>query len=91
MIEIDPEKELSGKYSNLASSENPSAGESGVFYRMPGVANIKIIQELKTIATARAVIAQSGTVAPLPEELLYGEYAIEIHPETGAIKSVSKK
>ena len=50
-----------------------------------------IIQELKTIATARAVIAQSGTVAPLPEELLYGEYAIEIHPETGAIKSVSKK
>ena len=91
MIEIEPEKDLTNKYSNLVASENPSAGESGVFYRMPGVVTIKIIQELKTIATARTVMAQSGTVAPFPEELLYGEFAIEIHPETGAIKSVSKK
>ena len=91
IIEIEPEKNLTDKYSGLIPSENPSAGESGVFYRMPGVASIKIIQELKTIATVRTLIAQSGAVAPIPEELLYGEFAIEIHPETGAIKSVSKK
>lgn len=91
MIEIETEKELTNKYSGLVSSANPTAGESGVYYRMPGVANIKIIQELKTVATARTVIAQKGTVAPVPEELLYGEYAVKFHPETGAIMSVSKK
>lgn len=91
MVEFKTEKALAQKYSAMATSENPNAGSSGVYYRMPGMATIKIIHELNTIATARATIAQFGPVAPLPEDLLYGDFAIEIHPETGAIKSVSKK
>jgi hypothetical protein len=55
------------------------------------VANVSIIYELNTIATARTVMAQFGQVAPVPEELLFGEYTIEFHPETGALKSVQKK
>jgi hypothetical protein len=90
-VKVEPEKNLAGKYSGLAKSDNPVAGESGVYYRMPGIATISVVYELKTIASARAVVAQLGAVAPVPEELLYGEYAVEIHPETGAIKSVSKK
>lgn len=91
MIKVEPESTLTKKYTGLAKSDNPSAGESGIYYRMPAVADIRIIYELKTIATARATVAQFGAIAPMPEELLYGDYAIKIHPETGAVQSVSKK
>ena len=91
LIEFEKENVLTKKYSDLAKSENPEAGKSGVFYQMPGLATIKIIYELQTIATSRTAIAQFGEIAPLPEDLLSGEYSVEIHPETGAIKSVSKK
>ncbi|HDR52050.1 MAG TPA: DUF4831 family protein [Mariniphaga anaerophila] len=90
-VRIEPERNLVLKYAGLAGSANPAAGESGIFYRMPAVANISLIYELNTIATARAVMAQFGQVAPVPEELLFGEYAIEFHPETGAVKSVYRK
>lgn len=91
MIKVDPVKDLTGKYTGLAKSDNPSAGKNGIYYRMPGVGTVNIIYELKTIATARTTIAQMGVVAPVPEELLYGEYSLEIHSETGAIKSIQKK
>ena len=91
MIKANPVEGLKGKYTALAASENPSAGESGVYYRMPGMANVEVIFELKTIASARVLLPQFGEVAPIPEELLYGEYSIEIHPQTGAVKSVSAK
>ena len=75
----------------MAKSDNSQAGESGVYYRLPAIANINIISDLSVISSARTAIAQFGVVAPIPEELLYGEYSVEIHPETGAIKSVSRK
>lgn len=91
MIEFEPVLELSEQYKQNISSDNPLAGKSGVYYRMPGVANIKITYELNTLATARATIAQFGSVAPVPEEILIGDYVIEFHPETGAIRSVTLK
>jgi hypothetical protein len=90
MIEFEEVDGLSQKYSANSSSDNPEAADKGVFYRMPGFAEVKIIHEMNVIASARVCIAQFGVVAPLPEDLLHGDYAIEIHPETGAIKSVSK-
>lgn len=90
-IEFEKSAGLSQKYTDNASSDNPSAGQKGVFYRMPGVATVKIIHDMNVIATARTTIAQFGVVAPLPEELLQGNYAVEIHAETGAIKSVTRK
>lgn len=91
MLKVVPVEELNQKYSATAVSENPAAGESGIFYRMPGLANLELNYELNTIATMRTVLAQFGEVAPLPEDLLTGEYAVKIHPETGAIQSVSGK
>ncbi len=91
MLKVTPNKELVGKYSGMTSSENPTAGESGVYYRLPGMAEIELIFELKTIASMNTAMAQFGAVAPLPEELLFGGYAIEIHPNTGAVKSITKK
>ncbi len=89
-IKTNPVEGLKQKFTTLASSENPSAGESGVYYRMPGMANVEVISELKTIASARVALPQFGEVAPIPEELLFGGYSIEIHPQTGAVKSVIK-
>jgi len=91
MIEFEREQSLTKKYAELAVSENPAAGESGVFYRLPGIATVKIIYELNTIATARATIAQFGEIASFPEDLLYDDISVEFHPETGAIKSITKK
>ncbi len=91
MLKVETDKSLLGKYAASAKSDNPAAGESGVYYRIPGMANVQLIYDMKTIASARTSLAQFGVVAPVPEELLYGEFSIEIHPETGAIKSVSKK
>ncbi len=91
MIEYEIEASLADKYTELAKSENPSAGESGVYYRMPGIATIKIIDQLKTVATARLPIAQFGVVVPLPENVVNGGYMVKYHSETGAIKSVYKR
>jgi len=91
MLKVEPLKELQQNYSTKVASQNPAAGESGVYYRMPGMANIELIYELKTIATMRTLLAQFGEVAPFPEDLLTGEYSMKIHPETGAIQSISRK
>ncbi len=90
-VRVEPEKGLVSKFSGLAASENPVAGESGIYYRMPAITNVNLIYELKTIATARTIMAQFGQAAPVPEELLFGDYSIEFHPETGAVKSVRRK
>ena len=90
-IEFDIDKELAQKYSGMVKSDNPAAGQRGVFYRIPGRATVKLINDMNVVATARLTIAQFGAVAPVPEELLFGEYSIEFNKETGAIQSVIKK
>ena len=91
ILKVEPEKSLIDKYSGLVKSDNPSAGESGIYYRMPATTTVSIIYELSNIASARIVLPQFGRTAPVPEDLLYGDYIIHIHPETGAIKSVVHK
>lgn len=90
MIEFDVEKELNQKYAEKAKSENPAAGESGVYYRIPGKATIRLIHDMNVISTGRATIAQFGTVAPVPESLLLGGHAIVFDPETGVISNILK-
>jgi len=90
MIEFDVEKELNQKYAEKAKSDNPAAGESGVFYRIPGKATIRLIHDMNVISTGRATIAQFGTVAPVPENLLQGSHAIIFDPETGVISNIVK-
>ena len=89
MIQMKTEEELQNKYAARASSENPFAGKKGVYYCMPAMGKVEIVFELKTIAAARLVFPQFGETAPLPERLLQGDYRIEIHPETGAVKKVA--
>jgi len=94
-----PKTDLSGKpvvvdvkkLDNLASAQeklNVKGGPGGVYYRIPGQAEIRMMNGMNLIAVTRATIAQFGTVAPLPESLLDGTYRVTFHPKTGAIKSV---
>lgn len=91
MAEIMVEKEQTDKLPELVKSENPKAGASGIYYRIPVTAVVNLLQEMKTIATTRMPLAQFGAVAPVPEELLTGSNSIFFYPETGAIKSIQKK
>jgi hypothetical protein len=85
MIDVEAEEVPS------ASSGTTTPGNAGLFYRQPGSGNVKLTKELSVIGTARLAIAQFGNVLPLSAELLNGSYSIEFHPETGALKSISKK
>jgi len=88
VIEVNKSENLASKQSSLSTSENPNAGKSGLFYRMPGMAEIRIVDGNNQLAGTRAPIAQFGTIAPVPEDLLDGSYALEFYTGTGAIKSI---
>jgi len=90
-IEITKSETLASKQNGLITSENPEAGKSGVFYRMPGLAEIRILDGGTQLAGARVSIAQFGATAPVPENLLDGNYQVEFYPTTGAIKSIVEK
>jgi len=88
IIDVSKTDELETQQKKQVNSQNPDAGKSGIYYRMPGKAEISLSNGVSTLATTRATIAQFGAVAPLPEEFLDGRHMIQFHPETGAIKSI---
>lgn len=88
-IDVSKIDELENQQKKQVASQNPEAGKSGIYYRMPGKAEITLSNGTSVLATTRATIAQFGVVAPFPESLLDGDYQIEFHAETGAIKSIS--
>jgi len=90
VIEVNKSENLASKQSGLSTSENPNAGKSGLFYRMPGMAEIRILDGSTQLAGARFPVAQFGTTAPVPEDLLDGTYRLEFYPTTGAIQSVQE-
>jgi hypothetical protein len=90
VIEVNKIENLTSKQSGLSTSENPNAGKSGVYYRMPGMAEIRILDGAVLLAGARLPIAQFGTTAPVPEDLLDGTYKLEFHTSSGAVKSILK-
>lgn len=83
------------KLDNLASAQAKAAtgtpSSSGVFYRMPGKAEIRILNGINLMAATRADIAQFGTTTFVPDELLDGNHRIVFHPKTGGIKSIQQK
>lgn len=91
VIEMVKADNLAAKQSSFTASDNPDAGKSGIFYRMPGLAEIRILDGSAELAGSRATIAQFGTVAPVPESFLDGDYKLEFFPATGAIKSITEK
>ncbi|HEY3372919.1 MAG TPA: DUF4831 family protein [Prolixibacteraceae bacterium] len=91
VIDVVKAEGLSTKQNGLSTSENPFAGKSGLYYRMPGMAEIRIMDGSNQLATSRAAIAQFGTTAPIPEDILDGNFKLEFFPNTGAVKSITEK
>ena len=91
VIEITKDDNLASKQNALNTSANPEAGKSGLYYRMPGMSEIRILDGSKQLAGARSPIAQFGTTAPIPEDLLDGSFILEFYPTTGAVKSITEK
>lgn len=90
LIEVIKSEILAATQTELSTSANPEAGKSGLYYRMPGMAEIRIMDGSTQLAGARSAIAQFGTTATVPENLLDGNYKLEFYPNTGAVKSIIK-
>lgn len=90
VIEMTKDDNLAAKQGSLSTSANPDAGRSGVYYRIPGMSEIRILDGSKQLGGARAPIAQFGTVAPVSEDMLDGSYKLEFYPTTGAVKSITE-
>ncbi|MGQ7870589.1 DUF4831 family protein [Sunxiuqinia sp. sy24] len=91
LVDMNKLDDLSSAQDKLKNSANVAAGQSGIYYRIPGKAEIKVLNGLNTMAVARTTVAQFGSVAPFPESLLNGSYKISFHPKTGALKNVLAK
>jgi len=85
-------KKLDGLAASQSKLKSPAAATSSeVFYRMPGKAELRLMNGVSLMAFTSLDIAQYGTVLAVPEELLDGNHRIQFHPETGTIKSISTK
>jgi hypothetical protein len=91
IIDVERDEALAAKQTAVKGEQPVNPGFTGVYYRQPGTADIRISREFTVVATGRVTIAQFGEVSAIPRELLDGTYSIEIHHETGAIKSIQKK
>ncbi len=88
MLELDPNLELAH---NSDQKATPVAGETstnGLFYRTPGLVVARLLNGSDVLAQARLSMAQFGIVSPIPDGLINGEYSIELHPVTGAIRRI---
>ena len=92
VLEILKDDSLAGVQASISSkNENPSAGTSGIFYRLPGKGIVRVLSSGNLLAEKTTVIPQFGTIAAFPEIYLDGDYSIELHSTTGAIKSISSE
>ncbi len=85
MLEIDPNTDLKQKIDATGAGEGTT---KGIYYRIPVVAQVRLLNGADVLAQAKIAIAQFGVVTSLPDGLLNGEYSIEFHPATGAIRTI---
>ena len=85
MLEIEPNTELKQKIDAAGANE---VSAKGIYYRIPVVAQVRLLSGADVLAQTRLPFAQYGVVTSLPDGLLTGDYSIEYHPVTGAIKII---
>ena len=88
MLELEPNLDLAR---NIDQKAAPTVGETstnGLVYRSPGIVLARVLNGSEVLAQSRLSMAQYGVVTPFPDGLVNGEYSIEIHPVTGAIKRI---
>lgn len=91
VIDVSRNNQAYSKASELKSSQNPQAGKSGLYYRIPVMGEVSISNGLSPLFSARIPIAQFGVVAPLPEDLINGKYTLLFDTVTGSVRQLAKK
>lgn len=85
MLEIEPLAELKQKVEATASGETTTRG---LYYRVPVTAQVRLLNGADVLAQAKVAIAQYGVITSLPDGLLNGDYSIDFHPASGAIRKI---
>ena len=76
----------------ILPSDPNIVANSLIHYRIPGQAEVKILDGKNILYKRNHLIAQFGKVTTMPSQVLMHEgYCIEFYPESGAIKSISKQ
>lgn len=84
--------EFNYKQSISKRVEKNKEQNTGIVYRIPEKANLRIVYKDNEYLNEDLIIAQYGTNMFLPAKLfLENDYAIEFYPKYGALKSIEKK
>lgn len=90
-INLEKDENAISVLKGLNNSENPEAGKSGIFYRIPVVATLTISNGLESLYSGRIPVAQFGEIMPVPEKLLDGNFEILFNTQTGSLRSIVEK
>ncbi|MFA9390901.1 MAG: DUF4831 family protein [Prolixibacteraceae bacterium] len=90
MISCIKDSGFSKTVGQLKKSDYTKAGKSGVYYRIPSLVELSISDGLATLYSGRATLPQFGAVAPLPENLLDGNFVIQFDPESGTLLKINR-
>lgn len=67
-------------------------GQSAIFYRVPAVADLKLLKANDELMSFKTVIPQLGEIKSFPTEVISNEgLSLEFYPQYGSIKSVNRK
>lgn len=88
MISITGDAGYLKTLNQLKKSDNPKAGKSGIYYRIPVMADLSITDGLTTLYSGRTELPQFGVVAPMPESLLDGNQSIKYNITSGTILQI---
>lgn len=65
--------------------------QSVVYYRVPAVADVKLVRLTEELQCFRSVIPQLGMIKKFPTDVISGEgLQLEFYPQYGSIKSINK-
>jgi len=85
MLELEPNSDLKQKIESTVTTEITS---KEIYYRIPVVTQVRLLNGSEILAQAKITIAQFGVITTLSDGLLNGEYSIEFYPTTGAIRRI---
>ncbi len=89
-IELSKEQKAYSSIDKLKETDNPNPASYGLYYRVPVMAQLDILNGIQPLYSARFPIAQYGVIAPLPDDLVNGKNSILFDTATGTIKSILK-
>lgn len=72
-------------------SEQAEASQSVIYYRVPAVADVKLMRTGEELQSFRSVVPQLGMIKKFPTDVIAGEgLQLEFYPEYGSLKSINR-